>query len=267
MSTDNARTRTRQLAVTIMNDLWPHTDLPRHPNLRPKRQHRPAARFRVPSVLSTSKVQIHDLVLIFDQRGKSRFDLLGSHTVREAVADRETVTARVIAKTDRTLTVVDCVVPAGYFWSSCYLPDFGTARTDAKPRTIRLNTTRRQIGHLGSLNDLRQRLHTHQDFADWQASHAAAVLEDQAEEAERRARWKAEEEQQRPQVQAAEQLNQIVGEDLVGWNPHPYGGLRINRWLAEPGRLRTYVAGLNATGIIPDDAYTKVETHLDLLGC
>ena len=36
-------------------------------------------------------------MLIFDQRGKSRFDLLSSHTVREAVADRETVTARVIA--------------------------------------------------------------------------------------------------------------------------------------------------------------------------
>ncbi|MEU1824282.1 hypothetical protein ABZ502_17865 [Streptomyces abikoensis] len=271
MTVKNARRRTGELARTIVLDLWPHSDAlgPWYGRRLAVAEDLPAEHLRVPAVTSASDVQVDDLVLVFDQRRKNHYDLLGLLTAREAVDDRETAVARVIAKTERTVTVLDCMMPNGY-WSSCNLDTFGAARPGAEARTMRLNTSRRQIGYLGSLAGIRQRLINHEDFEAWRTGFAASAAEEQAAQTERQARWAAEQERLRPLREAAAQLNQIAGEDLMEWDcgaTHPYGGVRLCEWLREPGRLRTYLAGLNAMGAIADGAYILVEQHLDVIGC
>ncbi|MFF3734064.1 hypothetical protein ACFYXM_28100 [Streptomyces sp. NPDC002476] len=261
---NSARLQAGQLATEIVSELWPHgNDLKptwarRHPDDRPLQKDRLA------QVTSTCDVEVDDLVLIYDETSRTLFDLLGMWTAREAAACREAVIARVTSKTARTLTVVECTKPTG-FWSSCNISRFGTPRKGASERTLRLNTARRQIGRLGAVTDLRERIAEHPQFGQWKTSYAAARIE--SEEGE--AAWKAEharrEEQVRPQREAVRSLNEAAGEDLVGWY-EPWGGPKVNEWLTGEGRMRTYLAGLNAVGGIGDDAYAEALLHVNVLG-
>ncbi|MEU5661886.1 hypothetical protein GTW69_06535 [Streptomyces sp. SID7760] len=261
---NSARVQAGQLASQIVSELWPHAD-----DLKPTwaRRHpddRPLQKDRLTQVASASEVEVDDLVLIYDETSRTLFDLLGMWTAREAVFCREAVIARVTSKTARTLTVVECTKPTGY-WSSCVISRFGTPRKDAAERTLRLNTTRRQIGRLGAVTDLRERIAEHPQFEQWKASHAAARIE--ADEAN--AAWKAEHErraeQVRPQREAVRSLNEAAGEELVGWY-EPWGGPKANEWFTGEGRLRTYLAGLNAIGTMADDVYAEALLHVEVLG-
>jgi hypothetical protein len=261
---NSAREQAGQLAVKIFSELWPDAD-----DLKPSwaRRHpgdRPQQKDRLAQVTSASEVEVDDLVLVYDETSRTLYDLLGYSTAREAVACRVAVIARVTSKTARTLTVVECTKPTGY-WNSCDISRFGTPRKGAPERTLRLNTTRRQIGRLGAVSELRERIAEHAQFEQWKASHAAARIEADEE----RAAWKAEherrEEQVRPQREAVRSLNEAVGEELVGWY-EPWGGPKVNEWFTGEGRLRTYVAGLNAIGAIGDDAYAEALLHAEVLG-
>lgn len=262
--TNSARPQAGQLATKIVSDLWPHAD-----DLKPTwaRRHpddRPLQKDRLIPITSTSNVEVDDLVLIYDETSRTLFDLLRMWTAREAVFCGETVIARVTSKTARTLTVIECTKPTGY-WSSCTISRFGTPRKEASERTLRLNTNRRQIGRLGAVTDLRERIAEHAQFEEWKTSYAAARNEAEEE----KAAWKAEHgrrtEQMRPQLEAAGFLNKAAGEELVGWI-EPWKGPKVSEWLAGAGRLRTYLAGLNAAGVIGDDVYAEALLHVEVLG-
>lgn len=262
--TNSARPQAGQLAAKIVSDLWPHADDLKHTWARRHPDDRPLQKDRLSPVTSTADVEVDDLVLIYEETSRNLFDLLSMWTAREAAGCRETVIARVTSKTARTLTVVECAKPTGY-WSSCDISLFGTPRKGASERTLRLNTARRQIGRLGAVTDLRKRIAEHGQFEQWKTSYAAARIEAEEE----RAAWKAEHEmrteQMRPQREAAQFLNQAAGEELVGWI-EPWHGPKVSEWLAGEGRLRTYLAGLNAVGIIGDDSYVEALLHVEVLG-
>ncbi|MEV8336710.1 hypothetical protein [Streptomyces niveus] len=267
---DAARRRTGTLAVKIIEELWPHSATLKPMWARRHPDDLPARDLRLPVVLSTDEVAVDDLVLVYDERGRDRFDLLGRRTAREAVAcvgnRRDTVVvARVVSKTERTLTVVQCTMPTGY-WASCNLTVFGQVRKSVEPRTMRLNTGKRQIGLLGSAHRLRERVRNHPEFDVWKSAWVAAKVEGQAEEAELEVSRKARAEVLRPKREAVEFLNRVAGEEVVGWVDGLCGGPMFNSWLNEPGRLRTYVAGLNTVGTLTDDEYRTALGHLETLG-
>ncbi|MDW4912495.1 hypothetical protein [Streptomyces californicus] len=269
--TQPARIEAGQLATQIVFGLWPDdADLKpswarRHPDDRPLKKDRLAP------VTETSQVQVDDLVLIYDEPGGVAFDLLGMRTAREAVSavagyrtSDKVAVARVTGKTARTITVVDCFAPTG-FWKSCVITRFGTPRTNAAPRTLRLNTGGRQIGYLGSVSELRGRIVRDAQYDAWRAAYKRAQEEEAASEAARRRVQEERQERERPQREAARALNEIAGEELVGWR-EPFGGPKANEWLSTPGRLRTYLAGLNAVGTIADDAFAEVLAQVEVLG-
>lgn len=202
------------------------------------------------------------LVLVFDRRRRAcQFDLLRYFTAREAVNDYDTVVGRVTAKTVRTITVGPCVLPTGY-WSSCDLQTFSEPKDDAQARTMRFAVPRRQIGHLGALDELRRRVAMHGDFTEWRSGYAASKLAQQADDEARRARQLAERDRQRPLCAATERLAQLVDADLVSWGGPMVGEAIVAKALRELGRLRTYVAGLNATGAISDQEYAEAQEQL-----
>ncbi|MFJ9378910.1 hypothetical protein [Streptomyces sp. NPDC101455] len=265
---EEARLRTADLAREITMSLWPHDDALPWTYLRyddGAMQSLPAS-LKAPVVTSAADVEADDLVVIFDQRRRTRrFDLLRYYTVREAVADRETVVARVTARTAKTITVAECQLPTGY-WASCHLTAFGEPGGEVSHRTLRVNIDGRQIGRLGALDAIRRRIVAHADYPEWQAGYAAAGRLEKAREEQRLARQRAEQERQRPLRQAVERLGQIVGDDLVTWGGPWVAGAVVARALREPGRLRTYIAGLRFTEAICEDEYTAAREHLDLLG-
>ncbi|MEV8546976.1 hypothetical protein [Streptomyces sp. NPDC051572] len=265
---EDVRPRTGDLAREITMSLWPHDDALPRTYLRYTDGVMPSllASLRVPVITSAADVEVDDLVVIFDQRGRTRrFDLLRYYTVREAVADRETVVARVTAKTAKTISVAECQLPAGY-WASCDLAAFGELRDDAPHRTMRANIPGRQIGRLGALDAIRRRIVAHTNYREWQGGYAAAGRLEKAEKEQRFARQRAEQERQRPLREAVERLGQIVGDDLVTWGGPLVGSAVVAKALREPGRLRTYVAGLRFTEAIGDDEYAAAREQLDLLG-
>ncbi|MFI5749017.1 hypothetical protein ACIBBE_24495 [Streptomyces sp. NPDC051644] len=268
---NSARKQAGQLATKIVYGLWPHAD-----DLKPTwaRRHpddRPLQKDRLAPVTSTSDVQVDDLVLIYDETSRTLFDFLGMRTAREAASAAvewgtmtNVVIARVTSTTARTLTVVECFAPTG-FWKSCNISRFGTVRKDVAARTLRLNTGRRQIGHLGAVSELRERIAQHSQYEQWKAAYAAAQVEAQEAESVRQREWEDRRERQRPQREAARFLNEAAGKELVGWY-EPFGGPKVNDWFSEPGRLRTYLAGLNAVGTIGDDAYAVALLHVEVIG-
>ncbi|MGW0673155.1 hypothetical protein [Streptomyces sp. NPDC002746] len=271
MVTQPARIEAGQLATRIVFGLWPDaTDLKpgwarRHPDDRPLKKD------RLISVTDTSQLQIDDLVLIYDEPSGIAFDLLGMRTAREAVsavADYRTsakvAVARVIGKTARTLTVVDCFAPTGS-WKSCVITRFGTPRPGAAPRTLRLNTGGRQIGYLGSVSELRERIVRDAQYDAWRAAYKRAQEDEAASEATRRKAQEESQEREWPKREAARVLNELAGEELVGWW-EPVGGPKVDQWLSAPGRMRTYLAGLNAVGKIADDVVDEVLAQVEVLG-
>lgn len=264
---EDVRPRTATLARTIVAGLWAHDDdLPTpHGRVHEGRLPPLPAEVRAPAVTSATDVAVDDLVVIFDQRRRVRpFDILRFYTAREAVADRETVVARVTATTARTITVTNIQVPG--YWRAVEPAAFGEAVEDARCYTLRPNIPNRQIGRLGALDDLRRRIAAHPHYPDWQKGYAASCRAEQTEAEERRTRWQREQERQAPLRAATQHLGLLIGGDLISWGGPLVGNAVVARDLRAPGRLRTYVAGLRSTEAIDDGTYTAARKQLDLLG-
>ncbi|MEV8335048.1 hypothetical protein [Streptomyces niveus] len=265
---EDVRRRTGDLAQKIITSLWQHDDALSRPF---RRSHDGTmspldTSLKAPVVTAAAEVKVDDVVVIFDQRRRvHRFDLLRHFTAREAVADSETVVARVTATTASMITVAEFPLPTGY-WSSCDLTAFGEPKDGAQRRTMRAGVAGRQIGRLGALDDLRRRIAAHADFSNWQTGYAASGHAQQAAEEERHARNRAEQERQAPLRVAAERLQQLVGDDLVHWGGPWVASAVVAKPLREPGRLRTYIAGLRCTEAINAEEYSVAREQLDLLG-
>jgi hypothetical protein len=165
-----------------MRGIWPHSDtlMPWYRRKTPGAL--PSADVRMSAVTSSSDVEVDDLILLFEHRTNCSLDLVATVTTREAIEIFKTDIVRVIAKTDRTLTVVKCVLP-GMHWSEHNLADFGESHAGASSRTIRLSAGRRQIGRLGALAAIHQRIATHRSFEEWNAAYTAAATELEEEQA------------------------------------------------------------------------------------
>ncbi|MGW6202228.1 hypothetical protein ACWF9B_01025 [Streptomyces sp. NPDC055089] len=85
-------------------------------------------------------------------------------------------------------------------------------------------------------------------------------------QAEARAdQWRQEQERQAPLRDATEHLQQLLGRDLIHWEPVA-GRAVVARDLRAPGRLRTYIAGLRYTGAIDTRSFTGMQKQLAFLG-
>ncbi|MGW0673564.1 hypothetical protein [Streptomyces sp. NPDC002746] len=261
----------RQLAMTlghtIVASLWAHDDDLPDPLQRVQKGNGlppvPVA-LRAPAVTSPADVSVDDLVLIYDQRRRTQpFDMLRYFTAREAIASGKAVLARVTATTAATITVTQVAAPAP--WRSLDLTTFGEAAPDARGWTLRPNIPNRQIGRLGSLADLRRRLAAHPSYPGWQKSFTATQRMKKTQAEARAEQWRQEQERQSPLRDATEHLQQMLGHDLIQWEPIA-GRAVVARDLRAPGRLRTYVAGLHYTGAIDTGSFTGMQRQLVLLG-
>ncbi|MFJ9379371.1 hypothetical protein [Streptomyces sp. NPDC101455] len=246
-----------------MRGIWPHSDALTPWYRRKTPGDLPSADVRMSPVTSSSDVEVDDLIVLFGHRANCSLDLVATVTTREAIEIFKTDIVRVIAKTDRTLTVVKCVLP-GMHWSEHNLADFGESQAGASSRTIRLSAGRRQIGRLGALAAIHQRIATHRSFEEWKAAYTEAATELEEEQAHWAKAARDERQRLRPLLAAVKHINQVTGEVLVEWTSR---GLEAALGRDGNTRLRPYIAGLHATGLLSDDAYEQVQASLDVVGC
>lgn len=218
----------------------------------------------IPEVTAPEQVEIDDVLVVVedDEYGNQ----LRTFTARDVIgyAQRARL-VRVLSKSAKSLVVKWVDFPGRGNWT-IDLADFGTPRMSHEPERLMLSSARREIGRLGTVEELRQKIANHPRFAEWQAAYAAACAEDEARRAAARAERETKEKRLAPIREAVAALNKIAGEPLVQLT-YSNAVVGVTRWLHENGfqRLRIYLFGLHAVGKLTDEQQTEAFRHLDVI--
>lgn len=264
MNAKNPMTIAYNLGLAIWQDLWPHQDLERkYPSIRYQDKDLPSADVRVQTVTVGSDVKHGDLILIAEPASSIQARFLHTHTVREAVDEPWTRLARVESATAKTLTIRMLTVTPLSGWD-VDLECFGDPQVGAEVTRIRLSASSRVIGRLGSIQDVRQRITKHHAFGEWREAYTRAATVHAENLARAQAHLENQQAQWRPVEVAVQRLNEVTGEDLACF---VYGDVQLTvPWLADAGRLRTYLAGLHAVGQLTDAVLTEAYELAETIG-
>lgn len=223
-----------------------------------------APELRIPEVTEADQVEADDiLVVIEDDEFGNRLQTFTAYDVIRYAPRTHLV--RVVSKTKKSIVATYVDLPGRGNWR-INLAEFGTPNKIHEPQRLMLSSLSRQIGRLGTFEELRQKLADHPQFAEWQAAYTAAEREHDAEQAKARAARDAEQQRLAPIKAAVQGLADVTGERLVtmAFSDTPRGE---NPWLEANDfmRVRVYLAGLNAVGNLTDEQHRWALTHLDVI--
>jgi hypothetical protein len=265
MSSDTTETVTpytlaNQFSRLIFSSIFPHD--PENDGKYSGRRHDIPAELLIPTVKTSADVEIDDILVIIEDAAYAELSL---RTARDVIMNQpRTRLVRVVSKGAKSLKVKDVDLIRGNWRID--LAEFGKVYDYTETRLM-LSSTVREIGRLGTADELRQKLLDHPRFAEWQAAYNAAHEMHEADEAESRAAREASEQRLAPLKAAVQGLVDITGERLVtlGFsNDTPRGE---NPWLEANDfmRVRVYLAGLNAVGQLTGAQHQQALAHLDVI--
>jgi hypothetical protein len=249
-------TLANQLSREVFSSLFP--DDP-DASKRGRRDDIPAE-LLIPRVEKATDVGVDDILVVIED---VTYRELSLRTARDIVMRQpRTRLVRVGSTTAKSIKVKDVDLCRGDWRTD--LAEFGKVYDYTETRLM-IPTASREVGRLGTVTELRQKLLEHPRFAEWQAARTAAYEQHEADEAELRAQREAREARLAPVKAAVEALNSIAREQLVTmW----VGDVRaVSEWLAENdfARMQVYIAGLSAIGRITDEQHAEALRHLDTI--
>jgi hypothetical protein len=250
-----------QLGRLIFSELFP--DDPEADRKSQGRRNDIPAELRIPDVTTSGDVEADDILVVIDDAAYAELSL---RTARDVVMNQpHTRLVRVIAKSSKSLKVQDVDLNRGNWRTN--LTEFGKSYGYTETRLM-LSSSNREIGRLGTVTELREKLLNHPRFAEWQAAYDAAQELHEADEAAAKAAREAKEARQAPVRAAIQQLNALAGEPLVVlWSNEPKGAPGAAEWLGENDfrRVGVYLAGLNAMGEVSDDDHAQARAALAVI--
>lgn len=250
-----------QLGREIFESLFPHGG----PELGAHRADR-----QVPDELKLAKVErqgdiaVDDIVLVVDK--DSWRSTLDRFTAREALKSPGTWVARVRKVSPRSIVVDHIRNPRQHSFSAD-LDDFGAlSYTKDGGERLMFSHATREIGRVGTMAELREKIAAHPKLEEWRAARAAALAVVADQDAKAQAAREARTARLKPVKAAIEGLNEIAREKLVELS---FGDdvKAAAEWLAEKDFVRTqvYLTGLNALGTITDEQHVEALRHLDVI--
>jgi hypothetical protein len=268
MSTDTAETVTpyvlaEQLSRQLFSSIFPHD--PESDRKHSGRRSDIPAELLIPYVEKPDDVEVDDILVVVE--GAAFGNALRTYTARDVIMHQpRTSLVRVISKSAKSIKIKYIDLPRGNWRID--LAQFGEVPTWFQHTETRLmfSSTSREIGRLGTAEELRQKLFDHPQFAEWQAAHTAAHEMHKADLAENKAQREAHEARLAPVKAAVQGLADVTGERLVNmaFSNTPKGE---NPWLEADNfkRVRVYLAGLNAVGDLTDEQHTEAIRHLGVI--
>jgi hypothetical protein len=208
-------------------------------------------------------VTVDSIVLVIDN--ESWRTTLRNYSGLEALGKRGAYVARVVKVSPKSIVVETVREPRSHGYTAD-LDAFGESLFKDNSERLMFQHATREIGLVGTLDDLREKIAAHPRMEEWRTVRAAAVATREAELAARKAEREAEETRLAPLKAAVQALVDITGERLVNlsYSDVPRGE---NDWLeaGEFRRVRVYLAGLNALGDLSDDEHAQALAHLDTI--
>jgi hypothetical protein len=250
------------LSRTIFSSLFPH-DPENNEKRHGARRGNLAAELLIPPVEAAADVEVDDILVVVEDDAYG--NALRTHTARDILMRHpRTHLVRVLSKSARSIVVKWVDLPRGNWHAN--LAEFGTPYQLHEPQRLMLNSASREVGRLGTVEELRQKLAAHPQFGEWQAAYTAAVAEQEARDAASKAEREAEAARVAPLKAAVDGLNKIAGEPLVELT-YSNSVVGVTRWLHANSFLRTrvYLSGLNAVGNLTDDQHREALAHLDVI--
>lgn len=221
--------------------------------------------FRLPKVKGPQDVKPGDIVLVVDDKAAWR-GTLHRFSAREALKGPSVWVARVHKVSHRSV-VVDHIRNPRRHGFSADLDDFGATANDGGERLM-FNHATREIGRVGTLTELREKIAAHPLLAEWRAARAAALDIVAAEDAQAKANREAKEARLASVKAAVEGFNAALRlrKPLVELSSRD-DIKATSEWLAENDflNLKVYVCGLNALGTITDERQVEALHHLDVI--
>jgi hypothetical protein len=250
------------LSRAIFASLFPH-DPENNEKRHGARRSDLAAELLVPPVEAAADVEVDDILVVVEDDAFG--NALRTHTARDILMRTpRTHLVRVLAKSAKSLVVKWVDLPRGAWHVN--LAEFGTPYQLHEPQRLMLSSASREVGRLGPVEELRQKLAAHPQFGEWQAAYTAAVAEQEARDAASKAERESKAARLVPVKEAVAGLNKIAGEPLVELT-YSNSVIGVTRWLHANGFLRTqvYICGLNAVGRITDEQQVEALQHLDVI--
>lgn len=256
MSTETAEDITPYTVASRISHEVFSSIFPDDPDARGRRDDIPTE-LLIPRVQKATDVAVDDILVVMEDTVYAELLL---RTARDIVMHQpRTRLVRVVSTAAKSIKVKDIDLPRGN-WRTDFA-EFGKVYDYTETRLM-LSSTSREVGRLGTVTELRQKLLNHPRFAEWQAARAAALEMHEADEAELRAQREAREARQAPVTAAVEALNRIAREQLVTmWTRDVRAA---SEWLAENDfeRMQVYIAGLAVLGRITTDEQAEALSHL-----
>ncbi|MEU9405711.1 hypothetical protein AB0E08_08390 [Streptomyces sp. NPDC048281] len=261
MSTEtiDPRIHTEQLGRVIIESLFPHGG-PGASTHKADRQVPPEALLM--KVEGAQDVKDGDVILVVeDSTGRT---ILDRYSAREALNSYSAYLALVTKVSSKSLvaTVIRQTRRHGF---TVDLDNFGEPASAASPERLMFSRATREIGRVGSLKELREKIAAHPQLEEWRTARAAAVALDREKRETARVAAEAQKARVAPIRAAVERINELARMQLLTmWSSDVSA---VTEWLAEKDfiHLRVYLCGLNAVGTMTDAQQVEALRHLDTI--
>jgi hypothetical protein len=211
-------------------------------------------------------VAVGDVLIGFDRSGKNarrQTAVTTLYTQHEIVASGGNIYKVVkVSPSGKSIDVVLLARPSGYWQNDLVTLSVGH---DPTPERFVLESASRELGRLGTYEEILERIHAHVAYPAWQEAREASNVLFTADEAERLERTSKINEERRALQVHVDTVNRETRMTLLEIT---YSGkpLAVDRFLNKPGTLHVFIAGLAATGHLSLYATIKVQDALKALG-
>lgn len=260
--TTDPRAAADQLGRAIFESLFPHGGPEKGAHEYDRKVPEEA---RLPLIMKQEDVQVDDIVLVVD--GERWRSTLNRFSGLEALKSPGSWVGRV-RKVNAKSIVVDRIRNPRHHSFSADLDDFGTPAFSAPAFSERLmfKHATREIGRVGTLEELREKIAAHPLLEKWRTARATALAVIADQDAKAKAARDAREARLKPVKAAIEGLNEIICEKLVELS-FDDDVRAAAKWLEENDfdRMQVYIAGLHATGRTTEGQYAQAFRHLNTI--
>jgi len=210
-------------------------------------------------------VAVGDVLIVFDRTGrnkKNKHYVTTRHTQKEIVGHGGALVKVVkVSSTGKSIDVVSLNRPSGY-WQT----DLSTLERsyDQTPERYILDSNSRELGRLGTYEEIVERLRNHPSYGDWEAAYRAARAVFEADEAERDAVYAARHKKIEALKVHVETVNRHTHMRLleISYDDRVQA---CESFLRKQGTLGVFIAGLAATGHMTTEGSLQVADALKAL--
>lgn len=212
-------------------------------------------------------VAVGDVLIMFDRTGRNKGN---KHYINTRVTQQEIMRygggLRKVVKVStsgKSIDVVRLSMPSGYWSTNLATLTDGHWNSQTPERYV-LDSDSRELGRLGTYDEIVARVHAHPSYSAWEAAYAAAGAVFEADEAKSRVARDAETRKREAVTVQVKIVNHHTGTTLLEVN---YAGSAqaADGFLRKEGNLRIFIAGLVATGRMTTEDSLKVADALKVL--